>query len=552
MIMLGKIFFIGQSILSGVGALRSKGTIVDVGTTSFYVPSKAVGKLQTGCNDLDGLLTDENFIAATIINTSKELFNRTDLLQYPESGLALNDGPYLICRSTLAIHTPYRLYSDTQGAFVAGVVPTSNDAFMVMPVSIDSASSMSIGVPSRLYFTPTAELPLAGVRVGVKDIFNLKGVKTGAGSRAYYDLYDKVNTTASAVQRLVDAGAIVVGKMKTTQFAAPELARVAIDYQAPFNARGDGYQDPGSSSSGSGAGIGSYDWLDLALGSDTGGSVRVPAQNHGVFGNRPSHGHIALDGAVPLAPQYDTAGLLCRDPLLWRSAAEVLYSGLTKEYTVYPRHIQTFGLEPADSPDLNPAQKIMADWVAKVAEFLSAETTVLNYTERWAASCPTNSTDELEQYMGYSWAITSAREQTKLVHSSFFADYAAKYDGRVPFLNPSTRESWNWSDTIQLSESGSPTYRDSLAPFSGILSGLQNGLFISPFTEIPDFVVPIGEVYYNSTITMRQEVLPITFDILAARGCDMMLMDLINDLAKAGLLPKIHTGNSIQGGKTYI
>jgi len=72
------------------------------------------------------------------------------------------------------------------------------------------------------------------------------------------------------------------------------------------------YQDPSSSSSGPGAGAGSYSWLDLTIGSDTGGSIRGPSEVQGLFGNRPSHGLVALDGVMPLAPELDTAGFLTR------------------------------------------------------------------------------------------------------------------------------------------------------------------------------------------------------------------------------------------------
>lgn len=154
------------------------------------------------------------------------------------------------------------------------------------------------------------------MRIGAKDLHDLQGLKTGAGSRAYYDVDDPANVTAPAVQRLIDAGAIVVGKMKTSQFAAPEFASLAIDCQAPFNTRADGYQEPGSSSSSPGAAMGSYSWLDIALGSDTGGSIRVAAQENGIYGNRPTHGAVTLDNVFPLGPTFDTAGLLALGPQL--------------------------------------------------------------------------------------------------------------------------------------------------------------------------------------------------------------------------------------------
>lgn len=71
------------------------------------------------------------------------------------------------------------------------------------------------------------------------------------------------------VQRLVDAGAVLVGKTKTSQFASGEYAHDWVDYLCPFNPRGDGYMEPDCSSTGSAAAIAGYDWLDYALGSDS-------------------------------------------------------------------------------------------------------------------------------------------------------------------------------------------------------------------------------------------------------------------------------------------
>ena len=152
---------------------------------------------------------------------------------------------------------------DVQQSFTQGVVAKSDGSFAALPVALPGSSTITIAVPSRLYYSASAKSPLAGVRIGIKDLYDVKGLKTGAGSQVYYDIYPEANVTAPAVERLIDAGAIVIGKMKTTQFAAPENARDAIDYKAPFNARGDGYQEVGSSSSGPGGGVGSYKWLDI-------------------------------------------------------------------------------------------------------------------------------------------------------------------------------------------------------------------------------------------------------------------------------------------------
>ena len=221
-------------------------------------------------------------------------------------------GPYFIT-SEGALFQPWRLYADTAGAFTQPLIPAPGTpgVFSALPATVQGIDSPGVAVPSRLYYTSTAEKPLAGVRTGIKDIYDIAGVKTSDGNRAFYGLYDPRKANSVPVQRLIDAGAILVGKMKTSQFANGETATADwVDYHSPFNPRGDGYQDPSSSSSGPGAGAGSYPWLDLTMGSDTGGSIRGPSQVQGLYGNRPSHGLVPLTGVMPLAPQLDTAGFL--------------------------------------------------------------------------------------------------------------------------------------------------------------------------------------------------------------------------------------------------
>lgn len=112
--------------------------------------------------------------------------------------------------------------------------------------------------------------PYAGKRVAIKDIMDLKGLKTGGSSRAYTELYPVKDKTAAAVQQLIDLGFVVVGKLKTTQFADSEWPTCDwIDYHGPFNPRGDGYLTPSGSSAGSASAIASYPWLDFSLGTDS-------------------------------------------------------------------------------------------------------------------------------------------------------------------------------------------------------------------------------------------------------------------------------------------
>ncbi|KAF3931734.1 Amidase [Dactylella cylindrospora] len=127
-----------------------------------------------------------------------------------------------------------------------------------------------IPVPSRLYFNTTnPSLPLSGKRIAIKDIIDLSGLPTSASSKAYAAYHGPASSTAAAVRKLIDLGAVVIGKTKTTQFATGETARDWIDFQCPFNPRADGYLDPAGSSTGSGAAVAGYEWVDFGLGTDS-------------------------------------------------------------------------------------------------------------------------------------------------------------------------------------------------------------------------------------------------------------------------------------------
>lgn len=89
------------------------------------------------------------------------------------------------------------------------------------------------------------------MRVAVTDNIDLKGVRTSAGNRAFQALYPAKARNAASVEKLLKAGAVIVGKTKTVQFASGENARDWIDFFPPFSPRGDGYQDPGCNSAGS-------------------------------------------------------------------------------------------------------------------------------------------------------------------------------------------------------------------------------------------------------------------------------------------------------------
>ncbi|MFC0238935.1 amidase [Rhodopseudomonas telluris] len=163
--------------------------------------------------------------------------------------------------------------------------------------------------------------PLAGLTFAVKDFFDVAGVPTGAGSPEWLTTHPVPERSAPVVDRLLDAGGRMVGKTRTDEMAW-SLNGENAHYGTPINPAAPG-RIPGGSSSGSAAATAGK-LVDFALGSDTGGSVRLPASYCGIYGIRTTHGRIPLDGAVPLAPSYDTVGWFARSAELMATIGNVL------------------------------------------------------------------------------------------------------------------------------------------------------------------------------------------------------------------------------------
>ena len=125
-----------------------------------------------------------------------------------------------------------------------------------------------VAVPSRLRAQLTYEKPLDGFRITVKDMFDIESLPTTLGSRAYLELCTPARQTASAVSQLIDRGAQILGFSQLCAMVGVQHPTQCIDFLAPFNPRGDGYQSPSGGSSGQASAIAAYDWLDIAMGSD--------------------------------------------------------------------------------------------------------------------------------------------------------------------------------------------------------------------------------------------------------------------------------------------
>jgi amidase len=166
--------------------------------------------------------------------------------------------------------------------------------------------------------------PLAGVRVAVKDLYDIAGRVTGFGNPTWAATHAPAERHAWAVQRLLDAGACIRGKTHTDDMAYSLYGENA-HYGTPENVNAPG-RVPGGSSSGSAAAT-AAGVCEAALGTDTGGSVRIPASYCGLFGLRPTHGRTPTAGLLPLAESYDVPGWFARDPALMTALGRDLLPG---------------------------------------------------------------------------------------------------------------------------------------------------------------------------------------------------------------------------------
>ena len=146
-------------------------------------------------------------------------------------------GPYVasVAGDQVTLGLVYHVHYDDHMAFMNGLLPNGTDgAFRYSPANTHSDSTIGVPVPSRLYYggAKTGEQPLKGFRVTVKDIIDINGVKTSQGNRAWFKLYDAKNASSPGMQKLVDLGALIIGKTKTAQFANSDRPTADwVDYQ---------------------------------------------------------------------------------------------------------------------------------------------------------------------------------------------------------------------------------------------------------------------------------------------------------------------------------
>ncbi|KAK3072590.1 hypothetical protein LTR53_006544 [Teratosphaeriaceae sp. CCFEE 6253] len=518
----------------------------------------------------------------------------------------LPPGPYLatFARSSVSFAPVYRLYEDTYRDFLCDAYDSGkgDGSFTALDRSLPSFGYPVIPVPSRLYYLNDPRA-LAGQRVAIKDLFDMKGLITSGGSQAWAYISEPANATAPSIQRILDLGGVLVGKYKLAQFASGANPWDWQDEHYPFNPRGDGWLTCSASSSGGGCSISAYDWLDYAIGSDTGSSMRRPAAVSGTYGNRPSQGLMSLEGVIPLGGATDTAGVFARDPYKWSFFAKHWYipslhqstniTGLSAlevpDNSGFPKTI----LYPTDYLPLNnsAAEPILDAFIANLTSIFGMTVKRFNFTATvQKASDPAVS--NLTALTGGALGVVNSRTQWEAIAKPLITAWAALFDGRFPPIDPARRLGWRaynetansltaynealalknaaveWYETqIQYSTPGScsesvllydigtgglPSYREqdlNNSPNASFLAvkpagAAITGANICPLYGCADFTVPIGQVPYYSAVTLHVEMVPVTINMVVKRGCDFVLYNMIERLADAGVLKAVKTGRT--------
>lgn len=209
--------------------------------------------------------------------------------------------------------------------------------------------------------------PATGPRLAVKDVIDVAGWPTGAGHPRWLETHGPAERDAEAVARL-RTEFTVIGKTHTDELAY-SLAGTNAHYGTPVNPAAPD-RIPGGSSSGTAVAVAAGE-ADLGLGTDTAGSIRVPASYTGLLGLRPTHARASRAGIVPLAPSFDVPGLLARDLVTLRAGAALLLGSAPD--TEPPRRLwfpSDLPIEPAVRAALDPA-------VTRLAAHLELDTTPL-------------------------------------------------------------------------------------------------------------------------------------------------------------------------------
>ena len=369
--------------------------------------------------------------------------------------------------------------------------------------------------------------PLSGLTFAAKDLFDVAGYPTGCGSPHMLAMSGIKTRTAPTVQKLLDAGARLVGKTITDELAFSMSGKNA-HFGTPVNG-GAPDRIPGGSSAGSAAAV-SNGLCDFALGTDTGGSVRAPANHCGLFGIRPTHGRVSLELCHDLAPSFDTCGYFTRDGATFVRVGEVLLGSDRSPLPENPRVLlaqDAFALLHGDvrealAPALRQTEAVLgqAEKVDVAVEGFTALYWAMRYIqsrEAWSVDGPM-----IERYrpplgpgvadrFEFSKAVTDAQvAEAKVIRASFRERFGALIGNDAVLILPTMPDI-------------APLLSESDESLNDYRNNALNLLCLSVLSGLPQVSIPLAS----------RLGAPLGLSIMGPAGSDMSLVALAHRIAES-------------------
>ncbi len=388
---------------------------------------------------------------------------------------------------------------------------------------------------------PTGNGPLDGLCFAVKDVIDVAGWKTGCGNPTWRDSHPSAVANAVCVEQLLRSGARCVGKTISDELAF-SLTGQNHFYGTPVNPRAPD-RVPGGSSSGSASAV-ACGLVDFALGTDTSGSVRVPASNCGVWGLRPSHGFISVAGVNPLAPTFDTVGILAQSADILAKVGLVLLPGgpvpATKPGTIHLVH-EAFALADTDVQQalFEPVRRLHDFFGERAQELRLSDLAADELGRDFATWCDTycviqwaeiksclgtwiaNKKPEFGPYVASSFELANQLDRRRIAEA--FERRGEYFRSLHDFLGPNDLLCIPTTPALAPRKDAVPRRSSSGTGYYPRTLGLTS---VAGIGRLPQVSLPVAQV----------AGVPLGLSLLGRHGRDALLLEIVRDLAAEAVL----------------
>ena len=370
---------------------------------------------------------------------------------------------------------------------------------------------------------------------------------------------------------------------------------IRIDYLAPFNPRGDSYQSPSSSSTGSAVASAAYSWLDFTIGTDTGGSTRHPAGVCGTYGMRLSTDIVSTAGIYCVSPLLDSLGIFARSApvieavvqsLMKSSRPSIVPSNPPVKYKLLyairaknskPQDSLRWFPYPGEPGNAADAESLFEETIQKLESHLKCTRSSFNLDDMWRETHPTGQDERLDKATEDIYKVLTTHLCVRKTVDPFIADFKAVNNGRSPSIDcvvKARQDQGRSTTTLQYENAvqsakvfsqwfreiifaktaedefpllvfpqswGSIAYRDE--PDHGPLFFTSFSIYsLSYLSGCPDCTVPVGELACQSRATEAEMFLPVSLSILSPPSTDLQLLSLLSELENKGILRPVSAG----------